>query len=557
MGDGKMKRPNSLQQIGYALGEFPLAAELDWYLRQRGKPIGGLKLDEIQAWLPAWRTELTRMAPPQPTGKRILLFGMFNYWIQHTALLGMALAGLGNRVELAYLPYASWQTEPRPFHLRKQNLYIRGVLDEGAPYVRPVSWYGGRNNHRPLPAELQTAIERTTRFDVQYTRQVEKVDLHDELYQLRLRRNTQAAAQALAWFTANKRSRNGESLTAIIPNGSILEFGAVYQAARYLEIPVVTYEFGEQRERIWFTRNGEVMRQDTDAFWEACAGEELDEEAWLRVRELFTSRQKASLWENFARRWQAVPSTGGEQVRSDLGLDERPIALLAANVIGDSLTLGRQVFSVDMTEWLVETLRFFANSTRMQLVVRIHPGERYTKGPSVADIVRQTLPELPDHIHLVAFDAPVNTYDLIQTADLGLVYTTTVGMEMAMSGVPVIVAGQTHYRGKGFTGDPSSWETYFKYLARHLSNPPLQHLSKAQVERAWAYAYHFFFEYPLPFPWHLLHMPADVEIWPLARVLGEEGQTLFGDTFRYLVGEPRPWGQQHTRFGKVSREATA
>jgi hypothetical protein len=247
MGDGKMKRPNSLQQIGYALGEFPLAAELDWYLRQRGRPIGGLKLDEIQSWLPALRADLARLAPARPTGKRILLFGMFNYWIQHTALLGMALAGLGHRVELAYLPYASWQTEPRPFHLRKQNLYIRGVLEAGAPFLRPVSWYGGRNNHRPLPAKLQTAIERTTRFDVQYTRQVEKVDLRDELYQLRLRRNTQAAAQALAWFTANKRSKNGESLTAIIPNGSILEFGAVYQAARYLEIPVVTYEFGEQR----------------------------------------------------------------------------------------------------------------------------------------------------------------------------------------------------------------------------------------------------------------------------------------------------------------------
>ena len=46
-----------------------------------------------------------------------------------------------------------------------------------------------------------------------------------------------------------------------------------------------------------------------------------------------------------ARRWQGVPSEGGEKVRPALGLDERPIVLLATNVIGDSLTLGRQVFS--------------------------------------------------------------------------------------------------------------------------------------------------------------------------------------------------------------------
>ena len=51
---------------------------------------------------------------------------------------------------------------------------------------------------------------------------------------------------------------------------------------------------------------------------------------------------------------------------------------------------------------------------------------------------------------------PGQHHDLVETAGLGLVYTTTVGLEMAMSGVPVIVIGQTHYRGKGFSLDPDS-----------------------------------------------------------------------------------------------------
>ena len=50
--------------------------------------------------------------------------------------------------------------------------------------------------------------------------------------------------------------------------------------------------------------------------------------------------------------------------------------------------------------------------------------------------------DLPEHIHLVLADAKVNTYDIVEVADLGLVYTTTVGMEMVMSGVPVIVVGK-------------------------------------------------------------------------------------------------------------------
>jgi hypothetical protein len=37
-----------------------------------------------------------------------------------------------------------------------------------------------------------------------------------------------------------------------------------------------------------------------------------------------------------------------------MGLDERPVALLATNVLGDSLTLGRNVFASSMAEWITK-----------------------------------------------------------------------------------------------------------------------------------------------------------------------------------------------------------
>jgi capsule polysaccharide export protein KpsC/LpsZ len=58
-------------------------------------------------------------------------------------------------------------------------------------------------------------------------------------------------------------------------------------------------------------------------------------------------------------------------------------------------------------------------------------------------------------LHVIRPTEKINTYDLMEIAGLGLAYTTTVGMEMAMRGVPVILAGQTHYRGRGFTHDPA------------------------------------------------------------------------------------------------------
>jgi len=334
----------------------------------------------------------------------------------------------------------------------------------------------------------------------------------------------------------------------ITPNGSILEFGAVYQAARHVnencfELPVVTYEFGEQRERMWLGLNTEVMRQQTDDLWLARPNQGLSEIQLEQVRSLFHARQGASLWENFARRWQGAPSSGGELVRNSLGLDNRPIVLLPTNVIGDSLTLGRQVFSESMTEWLTKTVSYFEKKPQVQLVVRIHPGEMITKGPSVAGVVQRVLPDLPENIILVPADADVNTYDLVAISDLGLVYTTTVGLEMAMSGVPVIVIGQTHYRNKGFTLDPDTWETYFSLLDDVLDEPARFRLLKEQIDLAWEYAYRFFFEYPHPFPWHVVHMWDDIQTWTFDKVLGENGQEIFTSTFSYLVGEPVDWSQ--------------
>jgi hypothetical protein len=97
----------------------------------------------------------------------------------------------------------------------------------------------------------------------------------------------------------------------VIPNGTILEFGVVYRVARYLGIPCITYEFGEQRGRLWLAQDAEVMRQNTQAMWAARGRPGLSQLEREQINALISARQKASLWENFSRRWQGVPSEGG------------------------------------------------------------------------------------------------------------------------------------------------------------------------------------------------------------------------------------------------------
>lgn len=262
-----------------------------------------------------------------------------------------------------------------------------------------------------------------------------------------------------------------------------------------------------------------------------------------RIRDLFEARKKASVWKNFNRLWQQVPNKGVEIARSELGLDGRPVVLLATNVLGDSLTLGREIFSQNMEEWLERTLQYFVGKPEVQLVIRIHPGEVLIHGQSMQDVINRVLPSLPEHIHVIAAREQVNTYDLIAAADLGLVYTTTVGLEMAMSGVPVIVAGNTHYREKGFTLDPSGWVSYYKALREAIEQPEKYHMTSDQINLAWAYAYRFFFDFPRPFPWHLVNCWEDYSKQKIDEISAGKDCKEFLRVFDYLAGEKIDWNQ--------------
>lgn len=518
------------------LGNLPYTAELYWYLRQGGKPpVGGYSLDRLKKSIPAWVSQASGVPVENRPRKGVLVFTMLRYWLEQTSMLSLALSALGHEVTLMYLPYAHWKKPINRFDLRRQDLYIRDALKQLDGFVNVVPVLDIPRDV-DIPDKLADQMSNAAYRDVQYSLLREDVDSHSDLYQLRLERNLAHTQAMLAWMRKNRPD------VVIVPNGSMLEFGITFKVAEFLGIPTVTYEFGEQSERIWMAQNDDVMRQDTSELWKARKEVVLTGEEWTRVKEFFSVRQGGGLWENFSRRWQGTPSQGAEVIRSDLRLDSRPVVLLPANVLGDSLTLGRHIFSDSMTEWMIRTIEYFINRPDAQFVIRIHPGEQIGWGPSVYDILTEKYPSLPENIHLLPADAPVNTYDLVNIADFGLVFTTTVGMEMAMIGLPVIVTGKTHYRNKGFTLDIGSWDSYFDTLNKVLKSPEDHRLTREQVEYAWTYAYRFFFEYPQPFPWHVQHFWEDEGKWPLNKVLTGEGERLFGRTFNYLVGESIVWG---------------
>src|SRR5512134_976173 len=89
------------------LGELPLAAELDWSLRQKNRARKDhYNLDRLQKSLPGAAAQAVPFAANARPGKDILFFATLHYWIEQSAYLSLALAGLGHRVTLMTLPYS-------------------------------------------------------------------------------------------------------------------------------------------------------------------------------------------------------------------------------------------------------------------------------------------------------------------------------------------------------------------------------------------------------------------------------------------------------------------
>ncbi len=533
---------NSLREL---LGDLPFTAEIDWMLRSKNRPRKDhFNLDKLQRSLPAAvevvKPFASRASTTLSTKKKVLFFATLHYWIEQSAYLGLVLAGLGHDVTLLTLPYSEWHKQKDKFTQRQRVLHTKDALASLSPLIKHISMLDLQPSTFNLPTSIQSDIKEVSLWDAQYTLMREEVDMNDPsdraLYDLRIQRNTFAAKTALEYLQSNKPD------VVLIPNGLILEMGIVFRVARYLNIDAVAYEFNDQREQIWLAQNSSIMQQETDYLVDARCHLPVTDEMFERVADLENARRGARVWGKSKRLWQYVSSQGADVTRTTLGLDSRPVVMLSANVLGDSLTLGRDIFASSMTEWITKTVQYFAKRTDLQMVIRVHPGEKLVpQAKSMGTVVREALPELPSHIHVIGALDKINTYDLIEIADVGLAYTTTVGLETAMNGRPVISCGQTHYRGRGITIDPNTWDEYYATLDKVLADIPAHQMTEKQIEFAWNYAYRFFFEYPRPFPWRLMNFWDDLEVHPLEKVLSDEGMAQFKDTFDFLVNEPFTW----------------
>jgi hypothetical protein len=267
------------------------------------------------------------------------------------------------------------------------------------------------------------------------------------------------------------------------------------ELARRMNIHVVTYEIGTGSETLVFDHDRGI---DYDMAWEWMTVKDrpLRPDQIQRVRDRLAVRRVGgghvvSYW--------TVREDDPARVAAALALDERPTAVLYTNVVWDSAIFGKDLFFPNMESWVLWTIEWFRDHPEFQLVVRAHPAEAVypsQKSGSVAERIRVRVGALPQNVRLVDPTSSLSSYQIANEAQVALVYASTMGLELAAEGLPVIVSGDVHYRGKGFTDDPRSIDEYSAMLASRLAMDST--LTEPQLEQALRYAHYFFFELGRP-----------------------------------------------------------
>ena len=287
----------------------------------------------------------------------------------------------------------------------------------------------------------------------------------------------------------------------VLLNGRFFAEAVMIELAARRGIGYSTYEKGMLPNTLIVSSEGSAsdVTMPTRAA-ETALGRRLSAAQAARLDRYLSERRQGD--RSLDRLW-AAPANGGAPLRQQLGLEsERPIVAMFSNIAWDSAVAARDHCFRSLGDWLVAGIRWAERHPEVYLVVRLHPAEvRVTNHVSLermADRIAVAAPRLPVNVRVIPAGSRVSSYQLMDEACVGLIYTSTVGLEMALKGRPVVVAGLTHYRGRGFTLDPQTAEEYWEAVDRLISDPPSPVASDRTRDLARRYAYAFLFEFHRP-----------------------------------------------------------
>lgn len=302
-------------------------------------------------------------------------------------------------------------------------------------------------------------------------------------------------------------------------HGTYVDWGPALHSAMERGIPVTGWKASYLTSRFFFRHVADASRVDFH---------KLSDRVWDQLRQRPLSEEEDASLQNFlARRYHQGVSFDMKRMaaytgETDAFLDKyeldrtKPIWGVMAHINWDSVSDYSPMAYPSFDEWMVDTIETVSKITDVQWLIKVHPIEAYDNpAAGVQRLIDTRFPNLPSHVHVIPAEEQVSPLEFFHVVDGAVTVYGTAGLELALQGKPVILAGEAHYGGKGFTYDGLTIDEYRALLHKASSLPPLD---ESQQELARTYGHSYFIQRQIPLPlvrdpksiwWNLQHERRD------------------------------------------------
>ena len=237
----------------------------------------------------------------------------------------------------------------------------------------------------------------------------------------------------------------------------------------------VCYDRGKTKNNINININQNAPNWDFSKAWARYTNKSLSNKENSRVDNYLKERelQKGDVYSyNFSEKEKNIDILKN---RLEIPLHKKIITIFT-NLIWDAANVSRDIAFKNPLECIIKTIEYYQDNNSVQIVIRSHPAEKVlgTKERYADLILNHFNNKLPDNVTIIHPDDNVNSFSVIEMSDIGVVNTSTVGLEFAIEGKPILLISETNYRDKGFTFDIENESDYFEILNNQLNESCLK-----------------------------------------------------------------------------------
>ena len=267
--------------------------------------------------------------------------------------------------------------------------------------------------------------------------------------------------------------------TLILVNGKSIMYSYMYEVARTSGVHVVTWEEG------MYYDNSVVLAHNNRAI-----DFPVEPADWIDIQRTRVDESQLSQVDDYFKNWREQTATAYvyydnemrdiDKIRSNLNISktDRVISIFT-NIVWDTNALDKDDAFNGMTDWIFSTIDILRNQNCI-LVVRAHPAEakwEFKTRTPVRSLIEKHYGSIPVHVRIVDGLSELSSYEIACHSDRCAVYTSTLGIELSLSGLQPLICGVPFYARKGFTNDISDREQYEQCLVGQQSpsvaNPTL------------------------------------------------------------------------------------